>query len=215
MSFLAIQEHFKFVNVDKYFKSGFKDFSSYVIPGHRIPGQMTGRAKAGLAQLCRQEYDVKKVRVSTSGFRVQAQVLELPTSRVLWLNTYLPTDPKLQQYDDGELQEVLEEVRNILSSAQFDDIVWGSDLNWDPSRNTQFSRIIYQFIHEVGLVSLWETYTVPYTHVHTDGHSRSLLDHFLLSPCLLSLVEGCGVQGVLFFLISCTHQNLTSRFPVK
>ena len=69
---------------------------------------MTGRAKAGLAELCKREYDVKKVRVSNSGFRTQAQVLELPTTRVLWLNTYLPTDPKLQNYDDGDLKEVLE-----------------------------------------------------------------------------------------------------------
>ena len=49
VDFLSIQEHFKFVNTDKYFKSGFNEFTSYVIPGHRGPGQMTGRAKAGLA----------------------------------------------------------------------------------------------------------------------------------------------------------------------
>ena len=189
--FLAIQEHFKFVNSDKYFKREFREYSSYVIPGHRGPGQVTGRAKAGLAQLCRREVDVKKVRVATTGFRIQAQVLQLPTSRVLWLNTYLPTDPQLQQYDDGELQELLMEVRNIIS--QFDDIVWGSDLNWDPVRNNQFSRTLAQFIAETGLVSLWEHFPVPYTHVHTDGRSRSVLDHFLISPRLLSLVEGCGV----------------------
>ena len=106
MDFLSIQEIFKFLNVDKFFKSGFKDFSSYVIPGHRSPGQMTGRARAGLAQLCRREYDVKKVRVSTSGLMIQ--VLELPTTGVLWLNTSLPNDPKLQNHDDGDLKEVLE-----------------------------------------------------------------------------------------------------------
>ena len=116
---------------------------------------MSGRAKAGLAQLSRGELDVKKVRVVTTNFRLQAQVLELPTSRVLWLNTYLPTDPRLQQYDDSELQEVLEEVRNILNNIQFDDLVWGSDLNWDPSRNTQFSRTLDAFVRELGLVSLW------------------------------------------------------------
>ena len=80
VDFLSIQEHFKFVNTDKFFRSGFSSFSSYVKPGHRSPGQMMGRAKAGLAQLCRKEYDVKKVRVGTTGYRVQAQVLEMPTS---------------------------------------------------------------------------------------------------------------------------------------
>ena len=193
VDFLAIQEHFKFVNTDKYFKSGYSNFRSYVIPGHRAPGQMSGRAKAGLAQLSRGELDVKKVRVVTTNFRLQAQVLELPTSRELWLNTYLPTDPRLQQYDDSELQEVLEEVRNILNNIQFDDLVWGSDLNWDPSRNTQFSRTLDAFVRELGLVSLWDTHPVPHTHVHTDGRSTSVLDHFVLSPRLLPLVESCGI----------------------
>ena len=87
VNFLAIQEHFKFVNTDKYFKSGFSNFSSYVIPGHRAPGQLTGRAKAGLAQLCAKQYDVKRIRVVTTGYRVQAQVLETPNSRILWINT--------------------------------------------------------------------------------------------------------------------------------
>ena len=59
VDFLSIQEHFKFVNTDKFFKSGYSNFASYVIPGHRAPGQMSGRAKAGLAQLCRREIDIK------------------------------------------------------------------------------------------------------------------------------------------------------------
>ena len=190
VDFLAIQEHFRFVNTDKFFKSSFVDFSSYVVPGHRSTGQMTGRAKAGLTQICSKKYSVNRVRVVTAGFRVQAQILETPTSRVLWLNTYLPTDPQLQRYDDSELQEVLMEVRNILNNTEFDDIVWGSDLNWDPSRDFQFSRSLASFVQETGLVSLWESFPVPYTHIHTIGRSRSVLDHFLLTPRLLSLVEG-------------------------
>ena len=79
VDFLALQEHFKFVNTDKFFRRGFSDFFSYVIPGYRAPGQVTGRAKAGMAQLCRKKYNVKKVRVNTTGFRVQAQVLATRT----------------------------------------------------------------------------------------------------------------------------------------
>ena len=193
VDFLSIQEHFKFVNTDKFFRRGFSDFNCYVKPGYRAPGQFTGRAKAGLAQLCRKDYSIKKVRVNTTGFRVQGQVLQLPNSRVLWLNTYLPTDPQLQNYDDSELQEVLEEVRNILQSVQYDDVVWGSDLNWDPIRNSQFSRTMAAFVQEMGLATLWDSHPVLYTHVHTDWRSRSVLDHFLLSPRLLPLVEDCGI----------------------
>ena len=146
-----------------------------------------------MTQLCSKNSAIKKIRVPTTGFRTQAQILELPTSRVLWLNTYLPTDPQLQSYDDSELLEVLEHVRAIISSAEFDDLVWGADFNWDPSRNSQFSRIIKSFKDELGLISLWETHPVPYTHVHTDWKSRSILDHFFLSPRLLALVVDCGI----------------------
>ena len=79
--------------------------------------------------------------MKTSGFRVQAQVLEAPRSKVLWLNNYLSTDPQLQKYDAAELQDDLMEVRSIIQNTKYDDIVWGSDLNWDPSRNSQFSKI--------------------------------------------------------------------------
>ena len=84
-------------------------------------------------------------------------------------------------------------MRNIFSTAQFDDVVWGSDFNWDPSRNSQFSRSIAAFVQETGLTSLWDQHPVPYTHVHTDGKARSVLDHFLLSPRLLQLVDACGI----------------------
>ena len=87
----------------------------------------------------------------------------------------------------------MEEIRSIFQSEQYDDIIWGSDLNWDPSRNTQFSRSIANFIQEMGLVALWDSFPVPYTHVHTDGRSRSILDHFIVSPRLLHLVEDCGI----------------------
>ena len=34
---------------------------------------------------------------------------------------------------------------------------------------------------------------VPYTHIHTDGKSKSTIDHFLLSPRLVPLVADYGV----------------------
>ena len=73
----------------------------------------------------------------------------------------------MQQYDDEDLIQLLAEVKSLFYSVQFDDIIWGSDLNWDPSRNTQFSRTVKAFIQECELVSVWDSFPVPYTHVHT------------------------------------------------
>ena len=121
VDYLAIQEHFKKTkSIDKYFRDNFRGYSSYVIPGYRSPGQDSGRCKAGLAQLSKKVYSVKKDRVTTRGFRIQAQVLNMPTCRLLWMNTYMPTDPKrLNEYDDSDLQEVLLEVATILSSCDW------------------------------------------------------------------------------------------------
>ena len=140
VDFLTIQEHFKFTT-NQYFKKKFPDFNSYVIPAYRSPGQDTGRAKAGLAQLSRRGLQIKKERVITKGYRVQAQILNLPSSRVLWINTYLPTDPKLiGEYDDTDLREILAEVEGVLAGTIYDDVIWGLDLNWDISRNTSLLR---------------------------------------------------------------------------
>jgi hypothetical protein len=108
VDFLSIQEHFKSTKTtDQYFKKKFSDYFSYVVAAQRSPGQEYGRAKAGLAQLTRKSVQVKKDRISTGGYRVQAQILCLPSSKVLWLNTYLPPDPQIiGQYDDSVLREV-------------------------------------------------------------------------------------------------------------
>ena len=130
----------------------------------RFPEQEYGRAKAGLAQLTRKGVQVKKERITSQGYRVQAQILCLPSSRVLWLNTYLPPDPQLiGQYDDSVLREVLAEVETILTTTTYDDVVWASDLNWDMARNTCFARTMSNFVEKTGLVSLWSEHPVQYT----------------------------------------------------
>ena len=64
VDYLSIQEHFKSTkSTDKFFRENFKDYYSYVIPGHRSPGQDSGRAKAGLAHLSRKYLAIKNDRV--------------------------------------------------------------------------------------------------------------------------------------------------------
>ena len=164
VDYISIQEHFKKTqSIDKYFRDSFKD---YIIRGYRPPGQDSGRCKAGLAQLSRGVYSVKKERVTTRGFRIQAQVLNMPTSRLLWVNTYMPTNPRrLTEYDNFELQEVLMEVETILSSSSYTDVIWGGDLNWDMSRETYFAKTLSAFVARLGLVSLWSKY--PDLHIPT------------------------------------------------
>ena len=151
MDYISIQEHFKqsSKSLDKYFRNNFSDYHSYIIPAFRSPGQDSGRARTGLAQLSRKSIFVKKERVVSRSFRIQAQVLNLPSSRLLWINTYLPTDPQRANYDDTELSEVLEEVEKILTGVAYTDVLWTGDLNWDMGRTTQFSRNMHRFMEKI------------------------------------------------------------------
>ena len=106
--YLTVQEHFKKNKlVDKYFKEQFPDYSPYVIPAYRENTQDSGRPKGGIAQLSKKSIKVKHERVRTKSFRIQAQVLHFPTTRLLWINSYLPTDPRTLRFNDEELIEVL------------------------------------------------------------------------------------------------------------
>ena len=195
VDFLNVQEHFKSTkNTDRYFKEQFKDYFSYVVPAHRSPGQDSGRAKAGLAQLSRQSLNIKKDRVTTHSFRLQAQILNISFARILWINSYLPTDPQTTgAYDPSDLLELLREVEYIIESEKYTDVIWAGDLNWDTSRSSQFSVILKNFVEKIGLQTLWAHHDIDFTHLHTDSKSTSTIDHFLLSPGLLQLISEAGV----------------------
>ena len=194
VEFASIQEHFKkSKTIDKYFCKQFSKFNSYVIPGHRPQDQDSGRPKAGLAQLVKKGLGIRKDRIITSNFRIQAQILNFSSSRILWINTYLPTDPHTVQFDDIELNEALNEVSRIIDKSRCNDIIWNGDLNWDPNRKTGFSATMKNFVNRLSLVPLWDHFNVDYTHLHTDLISTSVLDHFIVSESLLPLVEECKV----------------------
>ena len=128
IDFCSIQEHFKKTkSVDKFFKEQFTDFSSYVIPAFRAENQDSGRPKGGLAQMLKRNLKIKTERIKTNNFRIQAQILNFPSTRLLWINSYLPNDPLTLLFDDQELNCVLTEIESILDSNDFDDVIWQGD----------------------------------------------------------------------------------------
>ena len=142
ISFASTQEHFKKTKtVDQYFKNAFPDNNCYVIPAYREPGQEKGRPKGGLLQLTSKSLKVKRNLIKTNNFRIQAQALDFPATRILWINAYFPCDPQAANFDSNELVTLLAELENILDSQTFDDVIIGADFNWDRTRNSEFSFI--------------------------------------------------------------------------
>ena len=108
------------------------------------------------------------------------------------MNGYMPCDPQLQTFDDTELLTTLGEVESLVAANAGCEVVWAADLNFDMKRNNHFTRTVAGALERMGLTSVWKGRMVDHTHVHTDGISTSVIDHFLVSRQLLELVENCG-----------------------
>ena len=121
--FCSVQEHFK-KNVGNHFVRNFPEYHSYVNPAVRDPEQDTGRPKGGLAQLHNTMINMKTERVKTKCYCLQAQILHFPNVKLLWINSYFPTDPQTMNYNDDELLEVLTEAENMLDIEEFDHVLW-------------------------------------------------------------------------------------------
>ena len=192
--FCSIQEHFK-KNVGSYFSKKFPEYYSYITPAVREAERDVGRAQGGLAQLHNAMINIKTERVKTKSFRLQAQVLHFSNMKLLWINSYFPTDSQAQNFNDDELSAVLVEAEEILDHVEYDHVLWGGDLNCDPNRNSGFAQMVGDFMNRVGLYSAWEKYPVSHTHVHTDLVSTSTLDHFMVDKELLGVVEDAGAMN--------------------
>ena len=101
-----------------------------------------GRAKGGLAALSSKLIDVPCKRLQTKTYRLQAQTLQFPNLKILWISVYLPTDPQTQNYEAEELLAVLGEIENIMDNAEYDDCIVQGDLNLDMVRQSGFSRVM-------------------------------------------------------------------------
>ena len=153
-------------------------------PAVRAPGQTVGRCVGGLLQLSDTNLTTKIDKLAQKSFRIQAQILHISASKILWVTTYLPNDPGLASaaWDETDLLICLTQVESLLTSTTHDEIVWARDLNWDMGRNTRFATIVSSFMDRLRLVPVWSHFPVDYTYIHTDYESTLTLDHFIVSP---------------------------------
>ena len=67
-----------------------------VLQAHREEGRDTGRAQGGLAQLSAKTLGgLRREKLLTGGWRIQAQILCFGNWKLLWVNVYFPNDPKI------------------------------------------------------------------------------------------------------------------------
>ena len=78
---IQLQEHFKATKTtDSFFRQNFNNnWDSYSIPAFRDPFQDNGRAKGGLAKLCKRNLIITKERLQTKSWRLDLRVWRLET----------------------------------------------------------------------------------------------------------------------------------------
>ena len=78
--------------------------------------------------------------VSSPHWRIQAITISLPNNRILLINSYFPTDPRINDFDTTDLLSTLNAIDNTFQNNEYDNIIWVGDINADFLRKTEFTH---------------------------------------------------------------------------
>ena len=84
---------------------------------------------------------------------------------------------------------MISDIENIMNNEENDHILLNGDINWHRARQNAFCGIVEEFVEKVGLCSVWGKFDITHTHIHTNNKSFSTLDHFLVDPELLKVID--------------------------
>ena len=145
--------------------------------------------------------------VSPHHWRIQAVIISASNSKVLIINTYFPTDPKTSDFDPTDILSTLDAINDVLTSNEFDHVIWSDDFNADFVRKTKFTHMVDKFIKEKELLKSWDKFQVDYTQV-TEVMGKtftSSIDHFCWSD---------GIEDVIDADSLCLPQSLSDHCPI-
>ena len=190
---LCNQENFLLLNNRYKIKQCLPDFHIYVKPA--VMDSLYGRPRNSMFIAVPMEIKENVRDISPTHWRIQAIIINTLASRILVINSYFPTDPKIKDFDMSDLLGTLDAIKELVITTQFDHLVWAGDLNADFTRCTKFTTALDQFIDERCLTRSWHMFHANYTHViDIEGKTfTSLIDHFHWSIGIDNCVEDAGV----------------------
>ena len=169
-----------------------------VIFKEAIKESFEGRPKNGMFVVIPNELKAMAEDVSPHHWRVQAVMMTLST-KVLIINSYFPTDPRVNDFDSTDLDSTLSAIKGVISENVFDSVIWCGDINADFERNTRFTTTVDEFVAENSFEDAWKKFQIDYTHVfETDGRTyTSTLDRFFWNENSSSCVKEADVLHLL------------------
>ena len=205
---VCIQEHFlldagdkKYSNTDKIRRKFSNNFDMYIVPAFKSNNNVKkGRGSGGLATMWRKSLTKYVSRLKVDNYRIQATVFKFPSGKLLLLNTYFMCDPQINNFDDGQLLALLDDIHGVIQQSGCTNILWTGDINCDFSRNSRFVQAVRLFIESQHLRVFWtdpndRIQHVDFTHSSTIGQasSFSIIDHFISSERIFNYVLEAGV----------------------
>ena len=133
--------------------------------------------------------------VSPDFWCVQAAKIQFQDSSLLLINSYFPTDPQRNNYDETDLLETLGYIRTVLVNNPCDRVLWAGDINSDFSRHTSHTEQVQEVVDELRLLSSWSKFDIDFTSTfELLGQTfTSKLDHFFWNISLDCCIEDAGV----------------------
>ena len=167
-----------------------------------------GRAKNGMFIAVPNSLINQVNDVSPGHWRIQAVTISLSSSTILLVNSYFPTDPKTNNFDDDDLHETLQVITNVIDKNTFSSVLFLGDINCDFRRNTRFVQTVQSYLQEHNLIKSWEKFEIDFTHCQENNEIThvSLIDHFFWNPTFdVSVLEA----GVIHH-----SENLSDHSPI-
>ena len=133
--------------------------------------------------------------ISPQHWRIQAIRLQLESSSLVIINSYFPNDPSTANFDDASLNEVLEEIRAILSSQNCEYFLLLGDINADFTRRTGHVKAVSEFIESFNLKASWDIFKADFSHISdvNEECTVSPIDHYFWNDTVTDLVSECGI----------------------
>ena len=193
VTILCNQENFLLKNNSFKIKQALPNYQIIFKPA--IKDNLGGRPKNGMFIAIPDIIWGNVLDVSPKNCRIQAILIRTMDKTLLLINSYFPQDSKTIDYQDNGLEEIIAEIRDILSKHQFDDVVWTGDFNTDFTRSSGHVRRLLSYIEENNMLKAWDTYPIDFTHEDSiDGITYvRTIDHFFWNNNLSSDVSEADV----------------------
>ena len=133
----------------------------------------------------------------TKNPRILEIKFQIQSTPFLLINTYFPCDPRIDNFDDTELINLLSDIKVLIENSGCTNVLLTGDLNIHFERSTRFTQIVLNQLEDLQLNLLWHQpeYSVDYTYscMQNNNLHFSTIDHFALSKRMLDSVFEGGV----------------------